>query len=275
MSGNSSYPHYLRNIETEYLTGDYAQCWDSWGYYNVVPPFDKFYFILDGECSIRIDNAEYIARKNQLFLLPYNSVQTYHHISENYITKYWFHCTFTCHDKDLFEIITLPHFITVKDPGYVTELFKKIVSFNDNDSIQAKLYQKAAILELLAYYFENTSQTKDKLFKDEKISTIISYIENNIQNDITVNMLSSLVHFHPNYIISFFKDAIGIPPMEYINSMRIEMSKKLLQDPEIPIKEVTARVGFKAPYYFSRIFKQKVGLSPSDYRDISQAKPRS
>lgn len=272
MSSNLTSHQYLKNIETEYLTGDYAQCWDTWGYENVVPPFDKFYYILDGECSIKIDNTEYIARKGQLFLLPYNSVQTYHHISKNYITKYWFHCTFTCHDKDLFEIISLPHFITVDNPEYITGLLKKIVSYNDNYSIQSTLHQKACILELLAYYFEKSDLTKEKLFKDEKISIIMAYIENNLQHDITINTLSSLVHFHPNYFINFFKDAIGIPPMEYINSMRIEQSKKLLQDDEIPIKNVATRVGFKASYYFSRIFKQKTGLSPSDFRLISQAK---
>ncbi|NCU25870.1 AraC family transcriptional regulator [Candidatus Nomurabacteria bacterium] len=90
----------------------------------------------------------------------------------------------------------------------------------------------------------------------------------------TVNDLSALLHFHPNYVISFFKEAIGIPPIEYINSLRIEMSKKLLEADEMQIKQVAASVGFKTSYYFSRIFRQKTGLSPSEYRLISQANPR-
>ena len=116
MKDNIIFSQQLENIQLEYLTGDFARCWRSWGSTNITPSYNKFYYIMGGECYIKIDDCEYTAKKGQLFLLPCNSTQTYHHISDNCISKYWLHFTTMCNNKDLLEQITLPHYIDVKDP---------------------------------------------------------------------------------------------------------------------------------------------------------------
>lgn len=268
MSKNLSINQYLENLETNYFAGALTRCWDSWRADNTVPPYNKFYYIMDGECYIKIDKKEYIAKKGQLFLLPFNSIQTYYHNSTNNVLKYWIHCTYTCNDKDLMEIVTLPHFITVDNPEYVENLFKQIIQYDSTDLIMSKLIKKACLMQLLAYYFEKAEIGKEKFFKDEKISILMSFIENNIKNDITIDKLASIMHFHPNYFIRFFKDVIGMPPMEYINNMRIELANRMLQHSDIPIQDIAREVGFNTPFYFTRSFKKKTGYTPSAYRKM-------
>ena len=130
MKDNIVFSQQLENIQLEYLTGDFARCWRSWGSTNITPSYNKFYYIMGGECYIKIDDSEYTAKKGQLFLLPCNSTQTYHHISDNCISKYWLHFTTMCNNKDLLEQITLPHYIDVKEPDYVADLFKSIITNN-------------------------------------------------------------------------------------------------------------------------------------------------
>lgn len=271
MNSGLTINQYLENLETNYFAGAFTRCWDTWRFDKTVPPYNKFYYIVEGECYIKIDNKEYIAKKGQLFLLPFNSVQTYYHISNNNVLKYWIHCTYTCNDKDLLEIITLPHFVTVDDPEYVENLFKQIISYDDADMIISKLIKKACLLQLLAYYFKKANVEKEKFFKDEKISLLMSYIETNLQNEITIGKLAGIMHFHPNYFIRFFKEMIGMPPIEYINNMRIEQAKKLLQTMDTPIREIACEVGFNTSYYFTRIFKKKIGFTPSGYRLMLRA----
>ena len=229
---------------------------------------------MGGECYIKIDDSEYTAKKGQLFLLPCNSTQTYHHISDNCISKYWLHFTTMCNNKDLLEQITLPHYIDVKDPDYVADLFKSIIT-NNHLSLHEILRRKAYILQLLAYYTENSSITRKNIFKDTKLSSILTYIEENLSKDITVSELCSIFHLHPNYFIRYFKEKTGYPPIEFINNLRINRAKKMLQTQNDPVQVIAYSVGFESSNYFSRLFKRKTGFSPSEYRYIAKARPDS
>ena len=104
---------YFEDANVEFMTGAYTQCWQSWRYDNVTPAYNKLYYVVDGEFYLKINDAEYQAQAGQMFLLPYNSTQTYYHFSSHLATKYWVHFTAPCKDRDLLELISLPHFINV------------------------------------------------------------------------------------------------------------------------------------------------------------------
>jgi len=63
-----------------------------------------------------------------------------------------------------------------------------------------------------------------------------------------------------------FRQATGMPPLEYVHTLRIEEAKQMLESGEAPVEEVAAEVGYEDPGFFSRLFRRKVGLSPSQYR---------
>lgn len=263
--------------------GSYTKCWRIWRYENVTPSYDKFYYVTEGEFYLNINDHEFIAKKGQLFFLPFNSTQSYYHISDNTATKYWFHAIYKCNEMDISQLLNLPYYIEVpqKDHNYITGLFKKILNEEVAIPIADKLEQKAAMLELLAYYIQRASAnpeshlTEKRLVRDAQLREIIQYIEDHLSEDITVQELCQIPHFHPNYFIRYFKAGIGCPPRDYINKRRMERAKQLLQNEKISIQDVARITGFKSSYYFSRLFKQKTGFTPTDYRLISHAKPTS
>ncbi len=63
-----------------------------------------------------------------------------------------------------------------------------------------------------------------------------------------------------------FRKVTGLPPGQYLQHIRISKAGELLQQTALPIGEISTRLGFDSIYYFSRIFKRKTGISPSDYR---------
>jgi AraC-like DNA-binding protein len=63
-----------------------------------------------------------------------------------------------------------------------------------------------------------------------------------------------------------FVKITGLPPGQYLQQIRINKAGELLQQTTLPIGEISTRLGFDSIYYFSRIFKKKTGVSPSDYR---------
>ena len=66
---------------------------------------------------------------------------------------------------------------------------------------------------------------------------------------------------------TYFKEWSGVSPKEYKNRFRINVAKSLLENSNLQISEIASRVGFDDPYYFSRLFKKTVGVSPRAFRN--------
>ncbi len=97
-----------------------------------------------------------------------------------------------------------------------------------------------------------------------------AYIRDNFQKDITLDSVSEFINLHPSYCSTIFKKAEGKSVTEFINTMRINHAKELLETTNFRIGEVGVMSGIPDPYYFSRVFNKISGVSPSDYRKIAR-----
>ncbi|WP_079908817.1 AraC family transcriptional regulator [Paenibacillus sp. 32352] len=114
--------------------------------------------------------------------------------------------------------------------------------------------------ELFQVYSLNTESHKYK----ERIQHVIKYMETHYHQKLTLSALSELAGLTPSYFGQSFRRIMGMTPIEYLNSIRIDEAQFLLEK-GCTISEVTAKVGFSDPFYFSRIFKKNKGISPSEY----------
>lgn len=112
-------------------------------------------------------------------------------------------------------------------------------------------------------YLNEKRESKNKSI----INHIIRYINENIDREITLEKIAQHVFLTPNYIGHIFKEEMGISFSEYVTQTRMEVAKRLLKQPENKIYEVSLKVGYKNPHYFSKLFKQHTGFTPSQYKD--------
>jgi len=75
------------------------------------------------------------------------------------------------------------------------------------------------------------------------------------------------VQLSPSYFCSVFRQEMKCNFNAYLNRIRIEMSKKLLMDNDIPLADVANLVGYEDQSYFTRVFRSRVGISPGKYRE--------
>ncbi|MBQ2968378.1 MAG: helix-turn-helix domain-containing protein [Clostridia bacterium] len=66
--------------------------------------------------------------------------------------------------------------------------------------------------------------------------------------------------------IRIFKEAFGVTPYAYVLSKKMSLAKQMLKDTNLPVKEIAKQLSFADEYYFSNIFKSKVGISPTAFR---------
>lgn len=103
--------------------------------------------------------------------------------------------------------------------------------------------------------------------KDFYIKEALNYIEQNFQNDISVEGIAAFCGLNRSYFGRIFKDAIGKSPQEFLMSYRMVKAAELLKLTALPISDIGNAVGYPNQLHFSRAFKNIYGVSPREWRN--------
>ncbi len=95
---------------------------------------------------------------------------------------------------------------------------------------------------------------------------LLEYVEKNYAEPLTLKEMAKHFHFNPSYLSSYFASHNKEGFTEYLNKIRTDNAAELLRRREATISEISERVGYSDPSYFSRVFKKATGFSPSEYR---------
>lgn len=197
------------------------------------------------------------------------------------------------------EIIAIHLYPDVLKKIYVND-FPKLIQKQTTTAQTQRIIDKDIIskfIDSLEFYFENTFlvnddllelkikelvllliQTKNvtsisKLISDSystKTSTITELIDLHLYSNLTIEELAKLCGMSLSSFKREFKKQFNDSPINYINNKRIDKAKELLSFSAHSISEIGYQIGFNDPQYFARIFKTKMGISPSNYRDNNQ-----
>ncbi len=98
------------------------------------------------------------------------------------------------------------------------------------------------------------------------IAKVVAYLDQNISSDLSLESASLVAGVNPFYLSKLFREETGDTFVNYIAEKRMELAKNLLSNTELSIKEITAEIGYNDQNYFSKLFKAKFGISPTDFR---------
>lgn len=98
------------------------------------------------------------------------------------------------------------------------------------------------------------------------VETVQQYISEHLSEDLNRAMLAGKVFLNPDYLAKLFKEKTGQSLAAYVKNQRIERSKQLLAETDIPISSIAQQVGYDNLSYFSSVFHDKVGCQPGEYR---------
>ncbi len=101
--------------------------------------------------------------------------------------------------------------------------------------------------------------------KDKLISTIQTYIDQNLGGKLQLNEIADAFGLSPAYLSVLFKKNTDIGFSEYVYTRKIEEAKKMLLSDDMKVYEVADALGFESAYYFSKVFKKVSGMSPREY----------
>ncbi|MCI8605919.1 MAG: response regulator [Hungatella sp.] len=140
------------------------------------------------------------------------------------------------------------------DRGELVELLKKVLEQIRKEQLTQKVF------------VEKEDTTKEK---------ILGYIQDHFtEQQFSLRQLAEEFHLSQSYVTRLIKQETGSSFSELLTRMRIDRAVSLLvQSPDMKLVEIAERTGFASQHYFSRVFKEKIGFSPADYREYIRKNP--
>lgn len=228
-----------------------------------------FIYCLHGEGWFEIGDRRYVITPNQFLHVPAcTAPMRYGADAENPWTIYWVH--YSGRDMQTFNTS-----LNIRKENGARD-----IAFNEKAlSIWENMYDSLALgysrdnlcnANLCLYHFLATFFYPEKHMKSDAepdfITKTTQYMRSNIENRLTLEDFAALHNLSASHFASLFRKSAGMSPIDYFIQLKMQRACQLLYTDECRIKEVAHAVGYDDQYFFSRIFKRLMGVSPIQYR---------
>ena len=227
---------------------------------------DVFFFVLEGECYLDVASETHILRQGQLAFLPKGKARRYTQMSDGF-ALYETSFSVSANGENLMAALGLSEsnfVIDVEDPDELKRLFESSVRIEMAKNPLHSISACANTLSLIRIYAEARSRLERS--ERSRFSSVIGYMSENMARELTLGELADTACMHPTYFVRKFGAAFGMPPMAYLNRLRIYKAMSLLSSTESSIEDIADEVGIHDRSYFARIFKRHSGVTPTEYR---------
>lgn len=158
--------------------------------------------------------------------------------------------------------------IAFSDPNLKKMQFLKSPTLGGEQLI--KNYLEIFLINLLRAQTEtdgkNTVFIREKEYATKNVANVVSFLNESVFKNLTVDEILKNSYYGRAYLMRIFKKETGLSIMEYFTKLKIEKAKELLRDKQLSVREISDKLSFSEPNYFTKTFKKTTGFTPSAYR---------
>lgn len=228
----------------------------------------EFTFVDNGTLITTVEGTEYTLTSNQFMI--YAPEQFHDQRTGTEATSYLtIIVDLNVRDCDR-ELITGKVFNLDRDSKQLLDAFLpmgSVISINDYDKMMVAL--ERIVVNLLIPNKKKSNKAVNTpmqlKFESELLNEIILYINENIYSPLNVSDLCDHFAISRSSLQSLFRNYVYTAPKEYISNLKLDKSKVLIKESKYTISEIATILGFSSIHYFSRRFKQRFGINPTDY----------
>lgn len=255
------------------MTCGYAKCDPLHSFGPAVRPNYIIHFVLEGRGKYQVGDEVYEISGGQGFLIEPEVLTFYQADAKDPWTYLWIGFQGE-KAQEFMKDIGLNSQKLIFRSKHAEKLKEIVVSMLKNNTYSVT---SQFILEGLLYTFLSVlTEDIEITFSSEKerenlyIRKAIEYIQNTYSNNIKVSDIASYVCINRSYLYTLFQKNTGMSPQEYLANYRLTRAAELLDVTDLPVSSVAMSCGYRDPLVFSKAFKGKKGISPSQYRKMSR-----
>jgi AraC-like DNA-binding protein len=228
-----------------------------------------------GEGWYRLDGKTCAVPANHFFILPAEHPHTYGSGDENPWYIYWIHFK-GCKARLIYEQLQGLQSIEMNNESRIDDrisFFEELISaLETGHSDEIINYVNLSLHHLLStfLYIQSYRNVKLRQKSDQNtffISRATHYMNENIEKKITLKDIASHFGYSESHFYRLFLKEIHYAPMNYFLQLKIARACQFLVHTNMKINQMSFKLGFDDPYYFSRIFTKTTGMSPKKYRE--------
>lgn len=220
-----------------------------------------------GQGRLTVEGHTYDIHPGTCFYLPKGIAHDYWPLTPDWQTNW------LCFDgrclPDTLCSLGLEHacVVDLPDPTRFDALFKNVLTELHADPVFGQMRASPYVYRILVeFHMIKKEQIEQQYHRTPKLKPVLDYIEEHLQDVITLEKLAQLMNLTPQHFCRVFKDCIGERPFQYILKRRIQVSKRFLVDSEYRVSEIGRRVGIENSSYFCYNFKRLEGMTPTEFR---------
>ncbi|WP_345949662.1 AraC family transcriptional regulator [Mucilaginibacter sp. PAMB04274] len=225
-------------------------------------------YCTEGKGLIELEDQKILMRPNTFFVIPKNVPHHYQSSVQDPWTIYWIH--FKGKKADLIYTRYLNR--TLTDGLAIPYTLNRIQTFNEIYQLLEQSYHPLVmeiinikLLEFIASFVYD-EQINPAVLEDDAITHSIRFMKDNIRQLFTVDNLAKQQNLSVSHYTRLFKTKTGYSPIQYFNQLKIQLSCQYLYFSDRKIKEICNEIGFVDQYYYSRLFRKLMGISPAKYK---------
>lgn len=268
----------LRNIQKQtndlYLVHcGHHQCPPGYSYDHKIPNEYHLHFVLNGKGTIEVDQVVYPVEKDDIFIIQKDisfSYQSDMHDPWEYIWVTFDGSQAEFYVKHIGLSTHNPVLASASPTKRYLPIIQKILDTNEL-TLANEIKRVGYLYELLGHVIESQNILKSKnnphdYPSDTYVEYALQYIKHNYYHT-TVSDIAKYVGINRSYLTSIFKSKLGVSPQAYLINYKLNKAEILITTTNLPIQDISAKVGYNDPPTFSKMFKQIYHLSPKHYRD--------
>lgn len=233
-----------------------------------------FIYCVEGEGWIEWNGNDRQTRiaPHQLVVIPAGMPHRYGAAADNPWTIYWFHLKGE-HATQLIRAYNLdsgPLSLPLGTHAQWLEHFEQCFALltDKTYSLQAQIHVSQTVRHLLSTVGVSASNSAQDKKRERYLEQAIRYMTDRLNGSVTLPELAQHTGLSKQHLIYLFKKETGCPPIDYFLRMKMQRAGQMLDLTDLSVKKVCSAVGIPDPYYFSRMFKKMMGVSPTEYRRI-------
>jgi len=244
------------------------KCGNNWWNRKDCYDFDVLYYVERGKFQLKVDNIPYILSAGQIAYIPAGKALEYAVLEDAPLVKYYIH--FYAKMSGCQPIISFgpENILTIPDKHLLENLQLLCSGFTETQAGLFRLH--GALMQVLGDFFQHYSGAV-KVDSNDTIAAAFAYITEHYREKISVEQLAKQSGFSRDYFSKKFAERYGCSPTKCLTNLRIRQARYLLTETQLPVSQVAVAVGIGDNNYFSRLFKQLVGLYPQKYRYMYRA----
>lgn len=237
---------------------------------------DHLILCVDGHGYATVDGVESQLGAGELLIIPRNTPHTYWASDDSPWSIYWVHFL---GDDSAFYLERMPHRchpapVAPSDLSEAVRLFRYCLdALYEGYGHQTLIYAAQSIQHILSLLlYRNHALPAERRRKDwrSNLESMVEFMHENLAEPLRLEDFAKHAGLSISHFSDMFRSQTGQSPMAYFIQLRMRHACRLLDLSDRPVKIVALETGYSDPYYFSRVFKKAMGLSPEKYRAIKK-----